>query len=174
MMKQKNGLVSGLIIMSFLLMAGCQHYKLGHPSESLPFKTLYVKPVVNKSLAPQAQALLTDQLITSLQQEGNVKLVADPEEADATLSITIVDYDRRITATSDKDTILASSYALELTAECTLSHNMLTVIYFHNKRIKASINAVVGDSQLTAEYQNMPILTRELALKVKNVVVSAW
>jgi len=167
-----------IFLASFLLVAilsaGCAHYQLGNASRNLPFQTLYVKPVINRSFAPQAQALLSDQLRRALQQEGNITIVSDEASADATLEVVLTDYSRTILSTSDQDTYLANSYLLELTAQCTLAHNLLTVIYFYEKPVTATVQVQVGDSLVSSEYQNMPVLTRQLATRINNLVISSW
>lgn len=162
------------VLFATLLAAGCAHYQLGNARRNLPFHNLYVKPVINRSYAPQAQALLSDQLRRTLQQQGDIKIVSDEASADVTLEVVLTDYSRTILSTSDQDTYLANSYLLELTAQCTLAGTTLTVIYFYEKPVTATVQVQVGNSLVVSEYQNMPVLTRELATKINNLVISSW
>ena len=52
-----------LILTSVLvgLLSACKSYHLGSPTE-IPFKSIYIKPVSNKSYAPQAQAIVSAML----------------------------------------------------------------------------------------------------------------
>ena len=152
--------------------AGCSHYHLGHPKK-LPFETLYVKPVENNAYVPQAQALLSDQLIQALQREGMIKLVPE-QDADAILIVTLKNYDRSVSATQETDTVLASSISISLTAECTLKNLETDEVYFEDREVSSNIDAVVIGDPLASEYQNLPSLTQRLADKIRTQVISYW
>lgn len=161
-------LILGVLIGTF----GCTSYKIG-PAAALPFKTLYVEPARNDSYAPQAQALLTQQLIQQLLQQHNLTLKSSPQ-SDATLHVTITDFDRDVSATQQIDTALARSYRVTLTAQCDLIDNKSGKVYFKNRSVSATIDSFVDDGFQPSDYQNMPTLTRKLAEKIKNTVISTW
>ncbi|MGF1449138.1 MAG: LPS assembly lipoprotein LptE [Opitutales bacterium] len=154
-----------------LLCTGCAHYALDTPGE-LPFRTVYVEPVKNRSYAPQAQELLTRQLITDLRQAG-VTTVGSPAGADATLSVTLVDLNRVGLATQADDTGLAASYLLVLEADCTLLARDGTP-HFEARRILAREQVFLDSGQQPAEFQAMPVLTRTLAGNIADAVTSTW
>src|SRR3954466_1377471 len=70
---------------------GCSHYHLGTEGK-LAFRTLYVEPVANKSMLPQAQALMSTQLRERFARDSRITLVNSAEGADATLHVVIEDY----------------------------------------------------------------------------------
>ena len=76
-------------------LAGCSHYQLG-TGGALAFRTLYVAPIENKTLLPQAHALVSTVLREELLRDGRVTLVNVPEQADATLSLVLSDYHRDV------------------------------------------------------------------------------
>jgi len=157
-----------------LLVAGCANYNLGSTGP-LKFHSLYVAPVINNTKAPQAQAPVTEMLRQSLLQEGNLQL-ANQEQADATLEVTLVAYESTISATSSNNTLNAQAYTLTMTANCTLVDNRSGTVYFKNLPVNASIETYVNGTNDLAEpeYQAMPLLARELGRKIKDLIVTTW
>tara|TARA_B100001248_G_scaffold262528_2_gene259163 strand:- start:26533 stop:27018 length:486 start_codon:yes stop_codon:yes gene_type:complete len=155
------------LLASLLLLSGCSHYQKGQGAE-LAFSTLYVAPVRNDSMAPQAQALLSKQLMETLMGDGRVELTSK-ESADATLEITLSKYSRSISATQEQDASLAQSYTLTLEAHCDLIDNESGTPYFHKRSVSATVNSLAP-----SEYQGMPFLTNNLAKKIKDLVLNVW
>ncbi len=94
---------------------GCAHYQLGTDAAGkLTFQTLYLEPVENKTLLPQARALLSTQLREAFARDGRVTLVNAPEAADATLAVTITSYRRDVQTVREGDTGLARKFNLTL------------------------------------------------------------
>lgn len=152
-------------------LCGCTNYQLGTHA-SVPFTTITIQPVVNDTFAPQAQALLHQQLADSLAQEKNLQVLGS--DGQATLIVRIARYEKHITATRSDDTVLGSSYQIEMTAECTLLDNRTGKPYFQSRPIYVSADSYASSGYTSSEYQTMPILTRELARKIKEAVVSTW
>ena len=74
------------LLLALLAGPGCSHYQLGTGTPGkLTFSTLYIEPVENKTLLPQARALLSTQLRAAFARDGRISLVNSPEAADATL-----------------------------------------------------------------------------------------
>ena len=98
-------------------------------------------------------------------------------DAQAVLQVAIVDYKLIPVATSEKDTALAASYKAQATAQCTLTRSNGEII-FKDKRVKA--DAMVypysnGENNLIGnQYQNMPVLMRELGNRIKDAVIGIW
>jgi len=164
---------SVLVLLSVIAF-GCANYRLAGTPVELPFSSIYVEPVRNKSYAPQASALLTTAISNALMQCPNVK-VANSSDAQATLKTTLVNYEKRPFASRADDTALAAAYRIEATALCTLTRSNGEVI-FKDRKVKASTdiyiqaqNNLIGD-----EYQNMPVLMRELGDRVKDAVIGIW
>ena len=160
-----------LISIALVIITGCSHYKLGDVS-SLPFRTIYVAPAKNSSFAPQAQAILTQQVSDALLRSG-LKL-AGPNQADVTLNLEITHYERRVSATQADDTALAESFTLVMDATSTLSHNSLDKLYYSNRPHSASQQTYINDGFQASEYQATPALTQQLADDIANSVTSVW
>lgn len=158
----------------FTLLTACNHYHLGNPGvDALQFRTIYVAPVKNNSFAPQAQVLLTDQIIQLLQQSG-LQTTQHEEEADASLRVVLTQYDRVTSTTMENDTDIASSFYVTMVASCTLTDNNSECVYFLNRPISATINAQAQSSVQRVLYQDMPTLTLKLADQIRNLATSAW
>ena len=165
-------LINFSILVGALLLCGCNSYQLG-PPVNLPFKTVYVAPIKNKSFAPQAHSTLTNQLANAFLSEG-VLTLHTKDKANATLSVVVDKYDRGISATDETDSQLARSISASLSAKATLIDNRTGKVYFRD--IAFSTSATVYDNAgfQQAEYQVMPILARDLSRKIHQYVISMW
>lgn len=172
------------LLMFAVLLSGCRSYQLGSPAE-LTFQSIYVQPVTNASYAPQAQALLTSQIREALIRDGRLRLVTSEEAADAVLFVNLSEYDRE-TATRDRqDTTVGLDFDLTLHAEVALFDQVNGEYLFQERSLSERSNAFVDDpytpagaprtqSFSQAEYQAMPRLTRDLAKKIADEVLSPW
>jgi Lipopolysaccharide-assembly len=162
-----------LIGLSLWSLTGCAHYQLGTASR-LAFATLYVAPVGNHAMLPQAQTVFATEIRDALLKDGRVSLVATPETADAVLRVSLVGYDRQMAAANPADTGLARKFVLNLHALCTLTDRRTGKPLFVNREIQASRDAYTDSGQLQAEYQTLPLLAATLADKVTHAVLDVW
>ena len=163
--------------LALLLSSGaCTHYQPAG-STALPFKTLYIEPVKNRAYVPQAQVLLTDNIIKAFLRDGSVRIVAR-EQADATLSVTITDYQRGLSATQQNDTARARSFNINLQTTIKLVDNRTGKVYLKDRSLSADEKTFSRDQEGNtlpqAEYQTIPLLTRELARTIRNTVLNQW
>lgn len=164
--------VAGLVS---LLAAGCSHYRLGTgASGKLSFHTLYIEPVENKTLLPQARAIVSTQLREAFARDGRVVLVNSPEEAEATLAVTITTYRRDVVSARADDTGLARKFNLVLGTSCTLRDRRANLILFENRAVDAQREAFTDSGQLQSEYQTLPLLAETLAGKVAHAALDVW
>lgn len=154
-----------------LLFSGCAGYQVG--SGKLPFKTIHVQTARSNAFAPQSQALLTQQTAQAILRDGRVQL-ADKNEAEVTLEILIVSYDRNIAARQQDDTARARGYDLALSAEIALIDNRSGKTLFKNRSLSASVSAYTDSGLQPAEYQSMSTLTRKLAEAIRTETLSVW
>jgi len=164
--------------------AGCKSYMLGHPAE-LPFKTIYIQPAKNDSFAPQAQALVSSQIREAVIRDGRVTLIADPDEADAVLAITLTEYSRNAAARRQDDTELAQDFDITLRARLELHDQRSGNYFFEGREVEARTVGYLNDPFTTAgapdtqgliqaEYNAMPRLARELGRKAADELLSVW
>jgi len=166
------------IALMLLGTAGCAHYNAGKPADT-PFTTIYIEPVANRSFAPQAQALVSTQVRERIMRDGRVRVVGR-DEADAILSITLVDYDRESSAVRADDTAVASKFNMRLAAQCTLVDARTGQVYFRDRGTDTEVDAFFGVDEalplqgLQSEFQTMPILTEKLSRQIGNMVLHTW
>ncbi|WP_309382737.1 LptE family protein [Cerasicoccus frondis] len=159
------------VLLCIWLVSGCANYQLGDKVE-VPFKTVYVPPIINRSFAPQAEVTLASQVIEDLNQSGQVKVAEGG--ADAKLSIILSNYEKGVSATQSTDTQAARAFTLILTATITLTDNRTGEVYIDQRNITATQQAFTNGGFIQSEYQAMPVLTRSLAEKISNQVLGAW
>ncbi len=151
---------------------GCTSYHLGK-SADMPFKTLYIEPVSNRSFAPQTQALLNENLIEAFLRDGQIRIV-DESQAETTLRVVITRYDREIAARQKDDTFLGRTFGVTLEVQVSLIDNLTGNLYFAGRNLSTNDNILIDDGLPQSEYQTIPVLTRSLAQKIKNTVISVW
>jgi len=161
-------ILATLLLVTVSILSGCKSYQLGSPAE-LPFDSIYIQPVSNDSFAPQAQALLSAQLRDAFIRDGRTKLVTSAEAADAFDS---------------SDTEVASDFDLTLVAQVSLFDQNKGDYHFQERVLQESSNAYVSNPYanaaantqdfLQSEHKAMPRLTRDLARKIADEVLSPW
>ncbi len=170
-MKRTTTLFCGLALL--WLLGGCAHYGLGTDGK-LTFQTLYVEPIANKTVLPQAHAVVSSALREEFLRNGRVTLVNSAAEADATVSVTLVDYHREVATVRPGDTGLARAFALTLGAAVTLKDNRTGKILFEKRPVKTVRDAYTDGGQLQAEYQTLPLLAETLGRQVAHTVLDVW
>ena len=167
-----------------LTLSGCRSYQLGHPAE-LPFESIYIRPVANDSFAPQAQALVSADVREAFIRDGRLKVLADEDAADVVLLINLTDYERSPGARSNVDRVKAFDFDIKLKSKVSLYNNNKGNYYLENETIEADSNAYTenpyaGTGALTtqtyhlAERQAMPQVSRELAQRIADRILSVW
>ncbi len=165
--------VTCLAAACLLLLTGCANYQLGTGSTP-SFRTLYVEPVANKTLLPQAQAIVSTRLRESFARDGRVALANGAGGTDATLTLTITDYRREIAAVREGDTGLARKFNVTLDATCTLRDQRTGKTIFENRPVSAVREVFTDSGQLQSEYQALPLLAEALATKVVHAALDVW
>ena len=155
---------------------GCVAEKLARVGAAgkLAFQTLYLEPVENKTLLPQARALLSTQLREAFARDGRVTLVNTPESADATLAVTITSYRRDVQTVREGDTGLARKFNLTLATTVTLRDRKANKALFENRPISVQREAFTDSGQLQSEFQTLPLLAESLAAKVTHAALDVW
>jgi hypothetical protein len=164
---------------------GCKSYQFGNATE-LPFESIYIQPVANESFAPQAQALLSAQIRDAFIRDGRTRLVTKEADADAVLIVSLTEYGRQAAARQSEDTVVARDFDLTLAATVSLYDQNKGDYYFSGRILEERSNAyadnpyaanpAISGTQgfLQSEYQAMPRLTRDLARKIADEVLSPW
>ena len=167
----KKMLLPMLLLGAFSL-SGCMHYAKGSGSH-LPFDRIYVAPIKNDSLAPQAQALLTKQVRRKLADKPGLDIFAIPEDG-AILEITIVKFEQLIATRKTDDTAAAESFDIKMSVVCTLTDWKTGKIYFKDLQLSDSVECHTFADYQEARHQMMPKLTEKLATKICEAVCNPW
>ncbi len=180
-----NVRVVTLLALLALFVSGCAHYKLGTGGE-LAFSRLYVAPVENEAVVPQAVALVTREIRRAFLTDGRVQLAASPDDADATLHVNLVNYGRTMTTARPEDTGLARKFDLTLEADLIVRDTRDGSPIVDTRRLSVTRQAFTdGDGfvvngqrspggQNPAEYQTLPLLAQQLAERVTQAVLDTW
>jgi hypothetical protein len=166
-------ILAAAVVLLPAFVSSCANYQLGTGSKPV-FRTLYIAPAANKTLLPQAQALLSSRIRETFARDGRVQLVNSAAEADATLALTIDSYRREIAAVREGDTGLARKFNLTLGATCTLRDNRAARPIFENRALSVVREAFTDGGQLQSEYQALPLLADALAAKVLHAALDVW
>ncbi len=166
-------LLTAVVAVLPVLLGGCAHYQLGTGGTPV-FRTLYIEPVANRTLLPQAQALLSTRMRETFARDGRVQLVNSAAGADATLSLTIDTYRREIAAVREGDTGLARKFNVTLGATCSLRDNRGNRTIIENRAVSAVREVFTDSGQLQSEYQILPLLSDALAAKILHAALDVW
>jgi hypothetical protein len=166
--------------LTLLFLTGCSHYQLGTEGQ-LTFTRLYLAPVQNDAALPQVTAVFSSQLREAFLRDSRVVLVNSPEEAEATLTVSLSRLDRRVATVRADDTGLARKFELTLNALCTLRDTRSGSALFEARPVDAMRQVFATPSpgvresdQLQAEYNAMPHLAKSLADRVAHTVLDVW
>lgn len=162
-----------LLAATAIAASACSSLQLGSGNK-VPFRSLYVPPVENRSYAPQVTALLSTNISEAFIRDGGVRIV-DKADADATLRVRIVDYVTDVAAHSSNDTGRVSAQGMTLIVEATLVSRDGAVLMdrrrFSDKEVAFAPN--MGELR-EARAQDMPMVTREIARRIKDATVNVW
>ena len=159
--------------LALLAAGGCGNYHLG-TGAGPGFSTLHVEAVKNKTLVPQAQAIVSTQLRANFARDARVQLVNAPAGAEAVLSVVLTGYRRDVITVREGDTGLARKFNETLDATCTLRDQRTGKVVFENRPLSAVREVFTDSGQLQAEYQTLPLLAELLAAKVTHAVLGGW
>lgn len=161
------GIVAGTF---FFGLSACS-YSLGIQGK-LPFTTVEIAPIVNNADLPQAQATLARDIADTLNRSPKLSTVI--ENGGAELEVVIEDYYRNIAATSSEDSVLASVQRVTLDLNCSLRNTRSGSYFFRNCKVSVSTDVYAGTSPGLSESQSFPVLSREAARKIRDLIVSVW
>lgn len=162
----------GFTGLALFLQAGCSSYRLGSGGEP-EIDSVYVAPVINDSEAPQAVVPFTRAIKESFLTDGRVEVAGRAETADGILEVRLTNYERFVAATQAVDTALGQSFRTVLHGRATLRKADGTVL-LDDRYFRVESSVLVEEDLVQSEYQNMPVLTRELAERIRDAVLDTW
>ena len=170
-----KGTFLSLALFALLGLSACGRYALG-PIDAPPFRTLYVEAVTNDSFAPQAAALASEALREAILHDGRVKLAHSPEGAEATLSVRLTNYRRRVASYDSKDTARANAFEITLEGLASLSGNGPEKDSFFEGRPVQGVARLGWDDAKTSPdgRQSLTAAIRNLSRETVSMALDAW
>ena len=157
-------------LLLFCLMHGSCRYVLG-PSGELPYDSIQVWVVRNDSLAPQAGPLLSRSLREEIVREGRVRLMNNVTDADAVLTVRLVDYKRLPEVYRSDDTALASGFRMGLFALASLESSSGRKVFFKDRLFRSGASTLRGNlTEAPVSRQPMMAASRALAREIAATV----
>jgi hypothetical protein len=153
------------------LCAGCVHYSPRSPNP-LPFHSITVVPIESPVWTHLTQDLLQRELLQAIAGCPSLRLASGG--ADATLEVVLTDFSQVVTSTSATDSRRAASYNLRLEASCTLRDNRSGKEYCRGRTVAATIPCPAGPRSIANRQDAFSELSRELALRIRNLVLGPW
>ncbi|MEN8663107.1 MAG: LPS assembly lipoprotein LptE [Lentimonas sp.] len=182
-MTARSTFLYGLSLLAIAFFSGCASYQLGTHG-SLPFESIYIRPAVNESFAPQSQAMISAQIREAFIRDGRVKVLSKESEADAVLEVTLTEHERQAGARLRTDTESARTFRLELSAEISLFNVNSGDFYFEGRQLRQNTSvyadnpyattATQAQGYIQAEYNAMTRIARGIARKIADEVLSPW
>jgi hypothetical protein len=163
----------GFLALAVIGLVSCANYQLGTGAK-LKFSRLFIAPVSSEALIPQAQALVTTQLREAFLKDGRITLAESAEDADATLKVTLVGYQRDVTVSQAQDTGLARRFDVTLRARATLTDLRANKPLFENRMLTARRGVFTDSGQQQSEYQTLPLLAEALAEDAVHAALDVW
>ena len=158
-------LPSTLFFIFCFAFGGCR-YALG-PAGKPSFDRLYVHVVQNDSLAPQAGPILSRVLREEIIRECRTRLVNSPEEADAILTVRLIDYDQIPEAYRSDDTARAVSFRLRLFTLAHLTSSSSGKSLLEEKLFSSNASTISSSlTEIPVSRQPMMATSRSLARKI--------
>ncbi|HPA16464.1 MAG TPA: LptE family protein [Verrucomicrobiae bacterium] len=153
---------------------GCA-YRLGSIAgeELRGVRTIYVPVVKNETYEPSISVMVTDAIIQNLHRDGTLRVVREPN-ADATLDVKLIEFERRPQRSSRRDTRQVAEYRVELKGEATLKKRGDAEAIFKGEEFTGETEFFIGQDLQEAERQAMGLLAEDLARKIVSKITEGW
>lgn len=160
--------VFSFLSLAFALAAfpGC--YSLGAHGE-LPFSTVTVMPVKSEIDFAGTQALLAKNIIEAINAEPGI--TTKTEGGSAELFVTLTKINRSTSVSGRYDAHVNTVEKISITASVSLRDVRGNGWYFKDRPVTADIQVYLSDLNSAQSY---PAVSRELARRIKDQIVSVW
>ncbi len=155
-------------------LGGCA-YRLGSIAgeELRGVRTVYVPVVKNETYEPNIAVMVTDSIIQHFHRDGTLRVVREAD-ADATLEVKLVEFERKPQRSGRRDTRVASEYRVELKAEATMRKRGEAEPILSGKEFTGETEFFIGQDLQEAERQAMGLLSEDLARQIVAEVTEGW
>lgn len=163
----------GLVLTSIILLQGCAGYRLG---TMLPpdIKTVYAPTFINETGEPLVDSETTQAFIEELQLDGSLKLVEDPQLADAVLYVTVKRMRLEPLAYETERETLAREYRLTLTAKILFERRATKEVLFERPGVQGESTFVLSGDISNGKRLALPDAAEDLAHDIVEAIVESW
>ncbi len=161
-------------VFACLVLGGCLGYHVGpvKPYYLRDVHTIAVPTFENKTLLPHIEVLVTDTVITQLQQDGTFQIARD-ENADATLQAQITRIDRLPARSVRGNVLLTTEFSLSMHVKYTLVAPDGTTIE-HPAETVGTTSFFTSADVTTNERQALPLAAEDLATRLVTQLSEGW
>jgi hypothetical protein len=169
-----------LALLSVVLWSGCAGYTVG-PIKPTPLRSvqrIHVPNIINDTLHPRVEVLLTNLLIKQIQQDGTYE-ITDENRADAILKVKLNEIERRPARSVRGNILQTREYLLNLRARYEVIKTDTGVV-LDNRSITGSTSFFVGGENLNSadsvqdERQAIPLAAEDLAVRITSLISEGW
>lgn len=171
-MIKRRWISAAAVGMTLLIWNGCVGYRVG---SMLPadIRTVYVPTFENTSSEPLLEVYTTRSVITRIQQDGSLK-IAGPEEADALLTVTIVDFDLQALAFDQQRRAAADEYRMYITANVHMVRRATGETIAESPGITGQATFLVSGDMTSSKQTAYPKAAEDLANLIVQRLVEYW
>ena len=156
----------------FMLIAGCGHFRSGVGPDA-GFKTIYIPPIKNNSLASNTSAVFTSALINAIQKKSPYK-ISTKSSADAVLTVEIMSLKESEFAVHHEDTSSPISFLEDVELKCSMVSADSDREFFVDKKISAHLPVDVTADFSVSRDQTMSKIASILADRVIELITNLW
>lgn len=159
-----------LVLLAALMLCGCAGYHLGPTNGQLASaRSVQVTPFLNNSTEPGLADEVTSQLRKQVQRDGTLRLATEGD-ADLVLTGVIEQYQRRELSLQRDDVRTVRDYQISLSAHVKVIErgSGRTVL---DQTVKGGTMLRVGSDLVSSERQATPLLAKDLAQKITDLLV---
>ncbi len=170
MKPRRHAPVLAAVLALLALANGCAGYRLGpNPDAPATGRTVQVLPFTNRTLEPRLADAVTVALRRELQRDGSARL-ATAQPGDIIVSGVLTRYQRRELSFVPNDIATARDYRVQLTAQVTARERETGRVLF-DQELSGYTLIRVGSDLTGTERQALPLLARDLARQIKDLLV---
>ena len=169
-----------LAFLSLMLWSGCAGYTVG-PIKPTPMRSvqrIHVPNIINDTLHPRVEVLLTNLLIKQIQQDGTYE-ITDENRADAILKVKLNEVERRPARSVRGNVLQTREYLLNLRCRYEVIKTSTGVV-LDSRSVVGSTSFFVGGENLNSadsvqdERQAIPLAAEDLAVRITSLISEGW
>lgn len=162
--------IAAIVLLSNI--AGCVGYRVG---SMLPdkYRTVAVPTFVNDTSEPLIENPTTSATINEIQMDGSLR-IADSDNADTLLKVTITNFEIRPIAFSDDRARRADEYRMHISTSIVLTDRETGEVVVESSIIQGFADFIVSGDLTSSKQAALPEASRDLAQRIVQRIVEVW